>query len=156
MFKSSRHNWNVCALSCAELFALFTSHYTAICLFQYDALTCLPGCLCQWSQGIRQLLWSNSAYPTSTRQRPSGGAGGAVARLQVASISFSNASLSAPATASLIAVATRTRTIYQINQAIIWSSNPRTHKHWIISWSTHFHNHYQLWDILMKSVHEHL
>jgi len=37
---------------------------------------------------MRQFRGSNSVYPTSTRHRPSGGAGGAVARLHVASISF--------------------------------------------------------------------
>ena len=62
---------------------------------------------------MKQFCRSNSVYPTSTRQRPSGGAGGAVARLHVASISLSNASSSAPAAASLIDVATSTRTICQ-------------------------------------------
>jgi hypothetical protein len=63
---------------------------------------------------MRQFCESNSVYPTSTRHRPSAGAGGAVARLHVASISFSNASSSAPAAASLIEVAKSTLTICQL------------------------------------------
>ena len=77
---------------------------------------------------MKHLLGSNSAYPTSTRHSPSGGAGGAVARLQVASMSFSKASSSAPAAASLIEVATRTRTIYKNmlspSQCIKWKNMP--------------------------------
>lgn len=50
---------------------------------------------------------SNSVYPTSRRQRPSGRAGGAVACLSVPFIDFSSASTSAlAAAASLTAVAT--------------------------------------------------
>ncbi|KAJ6992753.1 hypothetical protein NC653_015989 [Populus alba x Populus x berolinensis] len=48
---------------------------------------------------MTQFCGSNSVYPTSTRHRPSEGAGGAVALLHVASISFSSASCCAPAAA---------------------------------------------------------
>lgn len=68
------------------------------------------------TQGIKQVFLSNSVYPTSRRHRPSGGAGGAVARRHAASISFIKESSSAPAAASLIAVATRTRTIWNAQE----------------------------------------